>query len=364
MLGGSGIGLGLRGKVTNAITLSPGEIYVIPAGCYNINPGPYTSLQWLDPVTGIWRNTSANPGGYTRQVDCDGGNYRLANTTGCPVGAIISNSGGANYTNGIGGANGATATVNTGNSTWQTIVGGAVTTAVVTGSGGTGYLYPPIITIDAPPPGGLQATAYVTSLTAGTVPAAAIIVDNAGAGYTKAPTLYFTNDPRDTVGAGATATVVLTGTSTLTGIYPLTFGTATTTLPTLSFAAGTAAATVIMNWCVTSFTVTTGGAGFVTAMSPLQGVTVGNTIGTSVTAIQPNPLHTGIGLTFPRPARMTIVTSGSAIGSASSAGAYLEDSGFGIQLTASVALQFGGTSPPQITLGFGGVKDTSWIQPA
>ena len=44
MLGGAGIGLGLRGKTSNAVTLFPGDSYIIPAGNYQVNLGPYTSL--------------------------------------------------------------------------------------------------------------------------------------------------------------------------------------------------------------------------------------------------------------------------------------------------------------------------------
>ena len=86
MLGGAGIGLGLRGKLNNAVSLPPGGTYIIPAGNYQISLGAYTELQFLDPVTGIWR-TQMWPG-EMGQFACDGANQRLANLTGCPVAAV------------------------------------------------------------------------------------------------------------------------------------------------------------------------------------------------------------------------------------------------------------------------------------
>jgi hypothetical protein len=357
MLGGQGIPLGLRGQATNAVRVAPGQSYNIPPGNFMLTSGPYTSLQWLDPVTGKFRTVGASPLNAPQFIQSDGGNYRLANLTGCPVGALITNAGGANATNGIGSAaTGLTITPSTGASVWQPIVGGAISTTVVTGKVGSGYTYPPTVIVSAPPAGGLQATAHCT-LTTGTIPAANVVIDNQGAGYSDSspPAITFVNDPRDTTGAGAACTVTTTGTSTLTGLYPINHGTPLTAVPTLAFSAGTAAATAIMNFTVTGFTVGTAGTAYSTVPMLVSG---GNfVVGTNITT---NPLHT-TGLTFPRPARIVMAAASTTV---LTSGAVIEDAGFGIQGVPSLAiLGQGSATAGTIAATVGGTTDVSFLQP-
>ncbi len=362
---------------TNIVTLAAGETYTIPSGTWWVQPGPYTFLQWLDPVTNIFRT---RPTAATRSVyvESDGTNFRLANTTGCVIGAVITTGGATNpYTNGIGtAATGVTVTPSSGASTWQPVVGGAITATLNTATGtttaGTGYNYPPICVIDAPPTGGLQATAHCT-LTTGTIPVANVTIDNQGAGYVTPPSLTFIPDAREataaTPGPTATAVVVLslTATGQLTGLYPINHGTALTGVPvlTITTATTTAQATAIMNFTVTAFALastTTQGA---TLAAGTTVISTSNTIAASTNFIT-NPLHTGVGVTFPRPARIVANISSGVI---TSTGQVVEDGGLGIQQVPSTIVlpvitsttsvgPLGGLGTPTV----GGVTDTSLIQ--
>ncbi len=350
---------------TNTITLAASETFLLPAGTFWIYPGPYTFLQWLDPVTNTWKDrpTAAT---LMHPVNSDGSNYRLANTTGCPTGASITAIGTAGvYTNGIGTtATGLTVTASSGSSTWQPIVGGAIATTLATATGtttaGSGYTYVPIVVIDAPPQGGLQATAIVTALSAGTIPVAAIQVINQGAGYTTAPNVTLVNDPRDTAGSGAVVVTTLTATGTLTGLYPLNHGTPLTGVPTLTFSTGTAAATAIMNFTVTSYATGTVGS----SINGAQVLSSGNLVAAQASPAPVNPLHAG-GVTFPRPARITAGLSG---GTVVTTGQVVEDGGLGIQVVPTAIMTYAITSTTAVVpavgvLAVGGVSDTSYIQP-
>ena len=372
MLGGVGIGLGLRGKASNAVSLPAGTTYIIPAGNYQINLGPYSELQYLDPVTGIWR-TQLWPG-QDGQFACDGANMRLANLTGCPVAAVITTSLATGCVTGIGTtATTCTVTPSTGVSTWCPVVGGALSTTCLTGvtgsTVGAGYLYPPMAIISAPPPGGLQATAHVTGIpTTAALLAAQVIIDNQGAGYPVASTgvstatITFVNDPRDTAGTGATVRLAATGTGALTGLYPLNQGLPGVAVPTFAFSAGGMGATAVMNFTVTTFV--TGNTGVVWSTGgQVELVTVGNVIPTA--AAWTNPLHEKLA-TFPRPARIAIA-AGSTI---TTTGAVVEDGGFGIQqipgltpigLLASLTGAVTGVVNNVATVG--GTLDYCWLQP-
>ncbi len=380
-LGGSGIGLptnpglatnttganaGTTQGYTNTISLAAGETFLIPAGTFWVSPGPYTFLQWLDPITNTFKVRPTSATG-TQFIDSDGANFRLANTTGCVVGAVITTATCTGAVNGIGAAiNGVSCTPSAGASVWSTIVGGAIgatiTTATTTAgtSVGSGYLYPPAIVIDAPPQGGLQATAIVTALSTGTILSTAIQVINQGAGYTTAPNMTFINDPRDTAGAGAVYVTTLTATSQLTGLVVTNHGTPLTAVPTLAFSIGSCAATAIMNFTVTSYGTGTVGssiaAGTVTS-SP-------NLIAAQASPAVVNPLHAG-GITFPRPARIEAGISG---GTVLAAGQIVEDGGLGIQVVPTGILSYAITSTTAVvpvigTLAVGGTTDTSFIQP-
>lgn len=263
LFAGAGVTPSLRGLTTGTISLAAGEVWLIqPAGWYEVKPGQFTALQEYDPITTIWRtigagSTSAN----IERIYSDGVNYRLANQTGCAVGAVVTNAG-TGYTAAP------TVTPSAGASKWQAILGGAINTSVTVSNGGTNYTYPPIVLISSPGPAGIQASAHAT-ISGGIV--TAVTVDNQGAGYTSPPTVTFVNDPREgangtTVGSNAAAITTLTGAGTVTGLLCLDHGTPLTAVPTLTFSpASTTAATVAMCWTITAYAVsaTTAGSGYV-----------------------------------------------------------------------------------------------------
>lgn len=265
-IGAQGVAPGLRGMATNEISLAAGASWLIPNGSWNIKLSKYHTMQMLDPVLGIWvaigsdmGAAGGNSASAQRYVNSDGVNFRVANQTGCVVGALITNAG-TGYTSAP------TCTATGGSAVFSCIVGGAVNTSVTVNNGGTSYTYPPIVEVDAPPLGnGIPATMTCT-ISAGVVNAVTVV--NQGAGYAFAPNVYFKNDPRDTTGSGAIGTATLTGAATVTGILVIDHGTAVTSLPTLSFTGGggaSAAATAIMCWTITAYVVATAGSGYLGA---------------------------------------------------------------------------------------------------
>lgn len=356
--GGAEVGL------TNTIGLAAGASYLIPAGTYFVRLGAYTFLQFKDPVLNTWvvKDTARTSTAY---IISDGGNWRLANLTGCPIGAIITTGGGAGvYTNGIGstgaGSTNVSITPSAGSSVWTPVVGGVISTTVVTGSPGSGYLFPPNVIIDAPPTGGVQATAHVSQLSSGTVLATNVIIDNQGAGYSTAPNITFVNDTRDSVGAGAAVSVTLTGTGILSAMYPTDNGTPQTSAITFTFSpTGTGtAATAIMNFCVTAYASGTAGSGYGTGTA----IITQNNLAQGTSQFT-NPLITTDNV-FPRPARLYPVLSGTSIVTGT---ATFEDHGLGIQRSPEISIIQGGglttvVTGASVTLTVGGITDTSYIQ--
>jgi hypothetical protein len=264
---GVGNPLTLKGLITNRVSLASGNVSILsPAGEYWIRTGPYTTIQQLDPITGIWWKIGGGVvAAGVEYVYSDGVNYRLANQTGCPVGALLTTAG-SSYTSAPAVA------ASAGSSVWKALVGGAVNTTVTVSNAGTNYTYPPLVVFSQPPYGaGIQATGHST-LSGSTV--ASVVVDNQGAGYGTAPTITFVNDPREglngvTAGYNAAAVCTLTGANTVTGVLCLDHGVGgQTSVPTLSFSGGggsSAAATAIMCWSITAFT-PTNGTGFGTSL--------------------------------------------------------------------------------------------------
>lgn len=362
-VGGTGIGFNLLNQPTNLVTLNAGEIWMLPSGEFLINPGPYTTPQFLDPVSGRWININADSGVQPVAICSDGSNVRLANLTGCVVGANITAAGnGASLTNGIGtAATGLTVTISGGGSTWVPVVGGAVNPTVTISAGGTNYLYPPIVEFTPPPSGGIQASGY--SLI-GSTTVSSVVVTNQGAGYTTAPTISFINDLRDNTGTGASATInaTLLGNTQVTALYPSNPGTALTSVPTFTFSPTSAiTATAIMNFTVTGVS----GVGAQTTFtgSPLViGMAAPLTPGNRVTAGIAGPVMDSQ-LTFCRPAFLTLTTATNALTTT----AQIIDGGFGFQQipTAYVlpaGLSVNGTAGIA-TLTVGGTVDTSYVQP-
>lgn len=345
--GGVGVTLPLNQLGTNQQSLLPGQVFNVPPGFFNMSLGKALTPQVLDPVMNIWRPIGENGSSYI-QVDSDGNNYRIANQTGCAIGAVITNAG-SGYTSAP------AVTASAGGSSWLAIVGGAVNTTVVVNTPGSNYQYPPQVIIQAPPNGCIPATA-TAAISGGAV--TGITITNQGAGYTTAPFVTLLNDPRDTTGSGASASVTLTGAQTVTGLLCTNHGTAQTSTPTLTFSGGggsSAAATVLMDQAVASITVTGAGSGYTDGSKQIT------TTGTGLTSLTPAYTNPATQQGLLRPASAFIIPGGSTTFVA--AGSVIVDPGHFFSSTGVQAVVTGAAgSGATVTLTFGGVTDTFWMQ--
>ena len=368
---------GGSGAIANQVTGS------ILTGQYMVTTGPYSVLQFLDPILGIWRNF-AGPNTFT-PISSDGTNFRIANSTGCPVGAVITNAG-SSLTNGF---NTVTVTPSAGASTWNTIVGGAINTTVALSgtiagtysvppntsstvtacTGGSGYTKPPILVFV--PPAGQGSTPYILPTATCTISGGAInavTVVNQGAGLVAAPYINVLNAPGDTTGGGAVLGVNLTlaGSGTLLWMGPSYYGTAVTAVPTFTFSpASTIAATAVMNFSVTGVSVANAGVAY-TSGSGFQIVSSGaapNSSGSALSAANTNPF-TSTGQLYPRPFAASGILSGTTL---TLAQILIQDFGFGYQGVPLLGVVTSGTAAPttiaNVTATVGGVSDTSLLQP-
>jgi hypothetical protein len=171
------------------IALAGGGVWYPPSGEYLISlPASNMVIEWWNPIAESWQ-IALNASDF---VSADGYNIRLRNTTsGISIASITAGSGG---TNGIGfaatgvaisvvaplTAGGITATL-------YAIVGGSVQAPTIT-QAGSGFLMPPLVVIDAPPPGGIQANATAALTAGGGI--ASITMANVGAGYASSPNFY------------------------------------------------------------------------------------------------------------------------------------------------------------------------------
>lgn len=360
--GGPGIGLSNAPLVglNNSVSLAAGEFQMIPSGQFYVAPGPYTAIQFKDPVTGYW-DLGLGSSPVPKFVTSDGANIRLANLTGCAIGAFITNVGSA-YTSAP------VVTSSAGGSTWTAIVGGAINATVTITSGGVGYNFAPQLVISAPPAGGIPATATCT-ISAGVINAVTVV--NQGAGYNAVPTITVVPDPREAAqtSPGPTTTAVLTinatlaGAGTVTGVLLASHGTPLTSVPTLTFTGGggsAAAATVAMCFTATGFTITTAGVAYGNAQPFLVVSGAGPVGGTAGATINPNYGQT---LLFPR--QCNIIGTSTAGGAVTATGAIINDGG--LFATVPTAFVIPGNSVPTtqgvVALTVGGVSDWSVIQP-
>lgn len=363
LFGGSGQPLSTYGQ-PNVVSLQAGEVFYpnsnvnpsVPgqgvgnAGWFWAKPGRYTAIQMIDPISGIWRGIGDDSNAQ-RLIYGDGVNMRLANQSGCAVGATVTTAGSAYTAPPV-------VTASAGGSTWQAVLGPLVS-AVTVGYGGTNYTFPPLVWIAPPPAGGVQATA-TAALTTGAV--SSITVTNEGAGYSGGvPLVYLVNDPRDTTGGGATATATLSGSGTVAAVLCTNHGSPITsgTVPTLTFGSGSAAATALMNWGITTYAVGTPGAGYGTsAFIELSAV------GPALVA---NPAYTNPdiqdNLVRVRPADIWVATnaSGSLV-----TGGVINDGGVyrGIPTPVFRLPLAAATTVGALTISMGGFTDTSFISPA
>jgi hypothetical protein len=393
----SKLSAGQQGSLPPAFPLSlgPGQVYVLPAGQaqvssggfgstaqnpasqsftgftlsgqYTITLGPFTVLQEYDSNLQTWRNVSV--GNTPVTIAGDGANYRLANTTGANIGALIT-AGGTGLTNGF---NTVTATQSAGGGTWNTIVGGAINPTLQIVAAGTGYTQRPMVICNAPASQG--ATPYmlpqaVASITSGII--SAVTVTNVGAGLIANPSWTVIPAPGDTTGSGGSiaSTAALAGSGTLTALYTTgNYGTAgLTAVPTFSFSpASTITALAICNFTVTSVSVTAAGAGYGNAQ-PVAVVTAGAQVAGAAALLTGNPIFDK-SIVFPRNA--SIQATSIASGAVGTAGQILvttiHDPGFGFQGVPNLFPLAGGTAvavttQAQLAAIVGGQNDVSIIQ--
>jgi hypothetical protein len=348
---------------TGNFNLAPAESVLIPAGQWYVDPGLYSALQVFDPILQTWMQM-ATPPNELKLVTSDGVNVRLANQSGCAVGAIVTNVG-SGYSNGFNTVTVTNAT-NSGNAQWRTVVGGAITGGTITPTtAGAGYTYVPRVWISPPPAGGVPATAICT-LSSG-VPS--VVVQNQGAGYTIAPTITVVPDPRD---PGPTTTwqgvTTLTGSGQLTAVIATNHGTTpVTALPTLTFAGATgflsgssAAATVIMNWALTGFTVTTAGSGWGSGPTAFT-ASAANPYNASTPGAIVNP-QISTGLYTPRPG---LLVGSATAGALTATGASVVDGG-AVQAVPQLALASAGPTAALVGVlaaTVGGLTDQVGLYP-
>jgi len=267
------------------IELASGGTFLYPAGEYLVYNDSHCQTEYWDPQSQSWQILyPVSAGGY---LSADGVNFRARNIYGAASLTTISNAGAATATNGIGSAiNGVSAAVAASDTTGgdtitlQTIIGGTVAAPTIT-QAGSGFIQPPLIVIDPPPAGGIQATAYAVLSAAGVITAVTIV--NAGAGYAVSPNFWIIPQPavyqggpslgnaagaipapglvypsnaapgnQNTSASGAQLTsIALTGSGTLTGLVIVNAGGGyTTSSPTVTFTGGgasIAATTTVTN---------------------------------------------------------------------------------------------------------------------
>lgn len=338
------------------LSLAGATTWTVPPGPHLINPGQYSELQQYDGVAGIWRK-ARYPLTSPIEIDSDGCNYRLANTTGCAVGALITN-GGTSYTTNP------TITASFGGSKWSSIIGGSINTTLTVTTAGL-YNYLPTLIFSDPPAGGIRASAVAT-LSGGGLGVPTVI--NAGSGYITAPTATIVQDPRDTAAGGGVLTVnaTLANVGVITAVICTDPGTSTSTsVPTLTFSGGTtstaASATALMNFTVTGFTVAAAGSSFGNSV-PFLVETFGPTLpAAAATSVDP---QLDVQLQFQRAARLQGFTNstGSVIGSSTSLTTM--DAGWGFYSAPSLVIisPFLETVSASLTAIVGPTTDTSIIQ--
>lgn len=348
---------------TAYVDLPPGfAIYNLP-GDQLMAMGNRSVKQWLDPITGTWRGYDAARAPL-QSVYSDGFTQRVANLTGCPIGAVVSG-GGTLFVQ-----SSATITPNLGGSLWQAVVGGSLTVSTIANAG-TNFSIRPIVVIPDPPGvavngvGGVPATAYAT-LTNNTV--SAVTLDNVGAGYVAATvTALILPSPFDpnlgSITAG-TVNFVLTNSGLITAALCTNNGAPLATLSALTLTAAGGAgsgATLqpVMMQCATAIAVTGGGVGWGDATHPALITSIGGQP-SSVSAItNPSVEHTGY-----RPRQL--VASGTCNAGGTITAVTLQDPGlFAGTPTLAVVPGNGGiaTTAATLALTMGSTVDSVQIQP-
>lgn len=336
----------------NEIALGSGQTQLVPPGQFMVTTGLYTWIQYKDQITTKWRTIAQTPN-VPQYVSSDGQNFRIANLTGCALGAHITNVGSA-YTSAP------TVTASSGSSSWTAIVGGAISGTVTVSTAGVGYTHKPTLFIEPPLSSpGVQATAV--AVVSGGVITSVTVIDQ-GAGYTSAPRITVIPDPRDTITTEAALTTTVVTTGTITAVICTDHGTPLTAVPTLSFSGGggsSAAATAVMCFTATGFTITNAGAAYGAAVPVLIQVADGRITTAAGTVVNPSM---GVGLLNPRTGS-AIVTSES--GGTIAATPVIQDGG--LYSKVPTAFFTGSASTPATTnavatVTVGGVNDVVILQ--
>jgi hypothetical protein len=259
------------------IALGNGGTWYPPAGEWLMTVPLNCTMQWWNPVSQVWV-TQTSGGNNADYFSTDGANYRMLNLTGNILTAPITTAGSGGV-NGIGFAQTGAAitfsappTAGGVQATGFVIVGGSVAAPTIT-QAGSGFLVPPLVVIDVPPPGGIQATATCALTAGGGI--GSVTMANVGAGYLTSPNFYLIpqmayygggpsggvapaaaapppglvfpanavagNQNTSAVGAQLTS-IALTGSGTVTGLVMINNGSGYTTLPTATIT-GVGAAT-------------------------------------------------------------------------------------------------------------------------
>lgn len=349
---------------SNKLALAAGDAIPLPAGDWYVAGGSYCVPQFLDPVTSTWvLGSTAGWSTGPHFIKSDGFNARIANLTGCPIGAVITGAG-SGYVQST-----TTVTATAGNSTWAPIVGGALSVTSITNAG-SGYGVAPLVLIPAPPNaasnansiGGIAASAYAV-LSSGTV--SAISFTNVGAGYPTAPTVTILPNPTDpNINSGITAATVtlgLTGAGSITGVLCTNSGAPLATLSALTLTAagagtGATLSPIIMQ-TVTAASVTAGGAGYGAASALLT--TLGGVPNSASIFTNPDKLSLGW---RPRPAQIGLAQTGGALTSV----AQIYDGGLFLGTPTPIVVSglAAATTAATVTLTLGSTPDLITIQPA
>jgi hypothetical protein len=340
------------------ITLPAGGALQLPRGSYMVNAGAYSIVQFLDPVTNVWRNVRT---ARAQEIQLyDGFNYRLINPLGCIVGGVITNvgSGAVQATTSI--AAGA------GNSVWQAVVGGTLGSVSIANAG-AGFSIPPTVAIPGPAAsavnniGGIQASAYA-SLANGTVSGVTLV--NVGAGYNGTISCLLLPCPYDPNYIAGTTTVgsitfVAAGAGKLMGALLTNGGDAVSLATTLAVTgAGAAAITPVILQTVTAVTVSAAGATYGT-VGPLVTSSGGGYTGAADAVGNPAVSHTGF---IPIP-----VMGLGVIGTATIASVTILDGGLFVSTPNPIII--GSNSNPvtaslaSLTFAMGTKPDSVFIQP-
>lgn len=373
-IGSGNIGLPFPGQNSSLISdyrsLAPGQKHIIPAGEYQLVLGPYTVYQVNDPVQGWTTQVLASDG----VVASDGVNHRIANLTGCVIGALVTTAGSGYLTPPI-------ITPSIGGSIWQAIIGGMISTTVTVATAGVGYVHPPTILLPAPPAGGVQATA-IAAVSGGGI--TGVTMTGVGAGYTVAPipapatagnatlasfgpypnAYQIIPDAADTITTPAVLTFGLqTNIGQISAILNTDPGNVVTSVPTLTIAAApsggtTAVATAIPLFTVTSLSVSLAGSNYGTSQS-FTVIGAGTLVSGTAANVQ---AMLNQGLFQPSPFFGYGTTTAGGLLSATN---FVISSGGFHQAVPNLAVVAGGSTVPTsqgfVTANVGGVNDTSYL---